>query len=174
MVDSQLTLDEQLSALKLEALDEFSRLAMDGARHALADTANPLRLNFFSTAMRILYDHMMNTLAPIKEVTQSQWFVAEKIDGTPTRGQLSVFAIQGGLGDAFVKDVLSVDVAPLRKRLVGAVDDLNKHIHGREDTICLDEAEQDVAARATAEAFGHFLEVYHDCRSIVDSRSSYH
>src|SRR5438067_975916 len=111
----------QLEDLNRQALDEFSRLAISGARCALVDLENPLRLNFFSTAIRILFEHMMGTLAPINQVNQSGWFVAEKPDGLPTRWQRVVFAIQGGLTDEFVTNALSVDVQPLRKRLLTAV-----------------------------------------------------
>ncbi|MGD5639523.1 hypothetical protein QUT17_22555, partial [Xanthomonas citri pv. citri] len=78
-------LNNQLDALKPKAIDAFSRSAIAGAQHALADLANPLRLNFFSTAMRILFEHMIGTLAPIAEVTQSEWFVSERTDNVPTR-----------------------------------------------------------------------------------------
>jgi hypothetical protein len=49
----------QLADLEKQALDEFSRLTIAGARSALVDIENPLRLNFFSAAMRILFEHMM-------------------------------------------------------------------------------------------------------------------
>jgi Predicted pPIWI-associating nuclease len=167
MIATKLSLEEQLSALKPRALDEFCRTVIDGARHALADAANPLRFTFFSTAMRILFEHMMGTLAPIEQVKQSAWFVPDKRDGTPTRRQRIVFAIQGGLADTFVKETLAVDVAPLHARLVRAVDELSKQVHGREDTVIRDMAEQDVAARAIIEELAGFLEAYHDCRSAI-------
>ena len=44
----------QLEDLNRQALDEFSRLAISGARCALVDLENPLRLNFFSTAIHSL------------------------------------------------------------------------------------------------------------------------
>ncbi len=65
---SKSSLDEQLIALKHKVFDTFSRLAIEGAQHALATTDNPLRLNFFSTAMRILFEPMMDPLAPAEQV----------------------------------------------------------------------------------------------------------
>jgi hypothetical protein len=164
---SEPTLDEQLSALTPKALDAFSGIVIEGARHALADTANPLRLNFFSTAMRILFEHLMATLAPDEQVMQCPWFVAEKEDGMPTRRQRITFAIQGGLADVFVKDSLAIDVDPFRRRLIQAVDNLSRHVHSRRDTVTLDVAQQDTAARAAVEALGTFLEAYHQCRSTI-------
>src|SRR5690349_364285 len=128
-------LNDQLTALKPKALDDFSRTTLTGAQHALADIANPLRLNFFSTAMRILFEHMIGTLAPVDQVVQSEWFVSEREDKLPTRWQRIVFAIQGGLSDDFVKNALQLDITPLRRKLIKAVDNLSKHVHGREDTI---------------------------------------
>jgi hypothetical protein len=160
-------LTNQLDALKPKAIDAFSRSAITGAQHALVDMGNPLRLNFFSTAMRILFEHMIGTLAPIAEVTQSEWFVSERPENVPTRWQRIVFAIQGGMTDDFVKNMLQIDTAPLRQKLIKAVDNLSKHVHGREDTIVEGNDEQDVAASAAIEALGQFLDVYHECRTTI-------
>jgi hypothetical protein len=159
--------NDQLDALKPKAIDAFSRSAIAGAQHALADMANPLRLNFFSTAMRILFEHMIGTLAPVEEVKQSKWFVAERPDNVPTRWQRIVFAIQGGMTDSFVKGSLQIDTMPLRQKLIKAVDNLSKHVHGREDTIIEGNDEQDAAASAAIEALGTFLDTYHECRSTI-------
>jgi Predicted pPIWI-associating nuclease len=161
------TLDERLSALKHKVVDAFSVVTLDGAQHALADTANPLRLNCFSTALRILFEHMMGTLAPDDQIVRSSWFKPARQDGKPTRAQRIVFAIQGGLSDAFVKDSLGIDIHPLRKRLLTAVDDLSKHVHGREDTIITDVEDQDNAARMAIEALENFLAIFHECRSAI-------
>jgi hypothetical protein len=160
-------LDDQLAALKPKALDEFSRTTITGAQHALKDADNPLRLNFFSTAMRILFEHMMGALAPVEEVKQSAWFVPERDDKIPTRWQRIVFAIQGGLSDEFVKDTLALDIAPLRQKLIKAIDNLSKHVHGREETIITARDEQDAAASRAIEALGQFLDAYHECRKII-------
>ena len=75
-----MTLDDQLSALLPKAIDPFSRSAIEGAQHALVDTANPLRLNRFCTAMRILIEYMIGTLAPVDQVIKTEWFAAERPD----------------------------------------------------------------------------------------------
>jgi hypothetical protein len=160
-------LNDQLAALKPKAIDDFSRTTITGAQHALADAANPLRLNFFSTAMRILFEHIMGTLAPVDQVVQTEWFVSEREGNAPTRGQRIVFAIQGGLSDEFVKDTLQIEIAPIRQRLIKAVDNLSKHVHGREDTIIEGHDEQDAAASGAIEALANFLDTYHECRSTI-------
>lgn len=85
----------------------------------------------------------------------------------PTRWQRIIFAIQGGLSDDFVKNTLQLDVAPIRKRLIKAVDNLSKHVHGREDTIIEGRDEQDVVASGAIESLGAFLDTYHECRTTI-------
>lgn len=161
------TLDEQLAALKLKAIDDFSKSCLEGAQRALRDRENPLRLNLFSTAMRILFEHMMDTMAPIDEVVRSPWFKPEKDDGKPTRGQRIVYAIQGGLSEDFVRDNLKVDPAPLRKRLLAAVDECSKQVHAREYTVIADLDRQDVIAAATIAAVSDLLDAVHFCRRAI-------
>ncbi len=102
------TLTETVTALRSKVNDQFSVRAIEGAHHADGHE-NPLRLNFFSTAIRILFEHLMDTLSPEEEVVKTSWFRAERDDGKPNRGQRILFAIQGGLSDAFVKEELEVD-----------------------------------------------------------------
>ncbi|CCD90971.1 conserved hypothetical protein [Bradyrhizobium sp. ORS 375] len=160
-------LNDQLAALKPKVLDDFSRTAITGAQHALCDHENPLRLNFFSTAMRILFEHMMDALAPVEQVVQADWFVSEREGNVPTRAQRILFAVQGGLSSDFVKDTLGIEIAPIRQRLIKAVDNLSKHVHGREDTIIERRDEQDAAASRTIEALGNFIDTYRECRTTI-------
>jgi len=57
--------------------------------------------------------------------------------------------------------------AGLRKRLLGAVDELSKHVHGREKTIIRDPSEQDTVVAQTVAAMGAFLDALHECRQAV-------
>lgn len=158
---------QQLETLKPKAIDDFSRSCLEAARRAMDDRENPLRLNFFSTAMRILFEHMMDTLAPIEDVMRSAWFKPEKDDGKPTRGQRIIYAIQGGLSEDFVTEKLEVDPAPLRKRLLAAVDECSKHVHGREYSMISDPDHQDALATATIAAVGSLLDAIPFCRAAV-------
>jgi hypothetical protein len=167
MTVTGLGLDEALAALKPKAIDRFSRWAVKGAQHALADVQNPLRLNFFSTAMRILFEHIMDTLSPEDQVVHTSWFKPERPDGKPTRWQRATFAVQGGLSEAFVRDELKVDLRPLRQRLLGSVDELSKHVHGRQTTIVREQNEQDAVAQRTVAAMSAFLDALHECRDAV-------
>jgi hypothetical protein len=157
-----------VASLKQKTVDQFSRYAIDGAERALSDETNPLRLNFFSTAMRILFEHMMDTLAPRDQVIQSQWFRRKEGErDKPNRSERILFAIQGGLSEEFVQQELHIDTLPLRKRLLNTVDELSKHIHGRENTIELDSRAQDEVAAATLAAMGAFLDTMRECRAAV-------
>jgi len=167
MEQAQPTLDEAVASLRKKAIDRFSALAVKGAQHALADRQNPLRLNFFSTAMRILFEHVMDTLSPLDQVVQATWFKPEQPNGRPTRWQRAMFAVQGGLSEDFVTTTLNVGIAPLRQRLLSAVDELSKHVHGRENTVVRQIDEQDAVAADTLSAMEGFLKALHDCREAV-------
>jgi hypothetical protein len=60
-----------------------------------------------------------------------------------------------------VKDALALDITPLRQKLIKAVDNLGKHVHGREDTIIPARDEQEAAASRAIEALGQFLDTYY-------------
>jgi len=161
------TLDEQMTALKAKAPDDFSRSCLEGACRALEDRENPLRLNFFSTAMRILFEHLIETLAPSDAVKRSCWYRPERDDGNPTRGQRITYAIQGGLTEEFVTGQLHVDPQPLRKRLLEAVDQCSAQVHGREYTLITDPGEQDAAAAGTTVAVCAMLDAIHRRRAAI-------
>jgi hypothetical protein len=66
-----------------------------------------------------------------------------------------------------VQTTLNVDVASLRTRLLKAVDELSKHVHGRENTLVLDRSEQDSVVAAAVASMTSFLNALWDCRSAV-------
>jgi hypothetical protein len=165
--ESQTALNKDVTALRPKLIDQFSSWAVEGALRALADNDNPLRLSFFSIAMRILFEHIMDTLSPENQVVRTPWFKSESPEGKPTRWQRVMFAIQGGLSETFVKGELKVDLPPLRKRLLDSIDELSKHVHGREQTIVRDQSEQDVVVRRTVAAMAAFLDALHECRDAV-------
>jgi hypothetical protein len=167
MVCTESSLSEQFAALEAKAIDQFSRMAIEGARHALADCENPLRLNFFSNAMRIMFEHMTDTLSPTDMVSRSSWFTVEREDGKPTRKQCIVFAIQGGFSDAFMTDELHVDPLPLRHRLVTMFKVLSEQVHAGENTIIQSLSDQNLKACSILAAMAEFLDAVHECRAAV-------
>jgi len=161
------TLDDRIIALKTRAADDYSQACLEGARRALTDHDNPLRLNFFATAMRILFEHMMETLAPNDDVARTSWFKPEQKSGKPTRGQRVVYAIQGGLTETFVTQELRVDPRPLRKRLLEAFDACSNRVHEREHNVIADPGEQDAVAEAILAALASLFDAIRDCRAAV-------
>lgn len=159
--------DDSIDGIRAKVADQFSRQVIEGAAHALHSKGNPLRLTFFSTAMRMLFEHLMDTLAPSDRVRDCVWFQAQTENGRPTRRQRIMYAIQGGLTDEFVKEELDVDPEPLRKALLAAIDALSKHIHGRETSIINERAEQDAFAEATLAEMEAFLDAMRACRDAV-------
>jgi hypothetical protein len=160
-------MNDMLEALKAKVGDDFSHATIDAAGRALADTANPLRANFFATAMRILYEHTMGVLAPQVEVKDCAWFKAERDDGEPTRVQRIKYSIHGGFSEEFVSEKLNVDPAALSKRFIGAVDELSKHVHGRANTVITDKAEQDAFAVETLQAMAEFFDAATEARAAI-------
>jgi hypothetical protein len=167
MTNKVAMLHDEVAALKPKVIGHFSRWAVEGAQRALADSENPLRLNFFSTAMRILFEHIMDALSPEDQVVAAPWFKPDRSNGKPTRWQRAIFAVQGGLSETFVRDELKVDLPPLRQRLLKSVDELSKHVHGRQHTIIQDRGEQDAGVRRTVAAMSAFLDILHECREAV-------
>ena len=165
----QAGLDGAIAALSSKAVDEFSRTVIQCAERALEDAGNPLRLNFFATAMRILFEHVFEVLSPDAKIVECAWFVAERSNGKPSRSQRIAFAIQGGLSNKFVTDDLKVDSSPLKSRILKTIDRLSRHIHGRQETVVADPTTQDKEATAALSAMNDFLDAITACRrAIVD------
>jgi hypothetical protein len=167
MADDAPPFAKELKALRRHIEDKFSRIVLDGAQHALADIENPLRLNFFSTAMRILFEHTMDIYAPEADVIRAEWFRSERDGGSPTRWQRVRFAIQGGFSEAFITHQLGVDATPIRARLLGAINEMSKHVHGRAETVIRVRTDQDNVIQRTSNAMLEFLTIMHECRNAI-------
>lgn len=162
-------MSEKLEAMKAVAPDPFCVTCLDSAIKVLADEGNVLRVNFYSTAMRIMYEHLANNLSPTDDVMRAPWFQPAKDDGRPTRKQRLIFAVQGGLSDECISDDLGIDIGDIHAKLVKAIDDLSHHIHARESTIVSEVAEQNAIVENTANAMSDFLTLFADCRREIIS-----
>jgi hypothetical protein len=162
-------MSEKLEAMKALAPDPFCVTCLDSAIRVLADEGNVLRVNFYSTAMRIMNEHLANNLSPTDEVMRAPWFQSAKDDGRPTRKQRLIFAVQGGLSDEYISDDLGIDIGDIHAKLVKVVDDLSYHIHARESTIISEVTEQNAIVEATANAMSNFLTLFADCRREIVS-----
>ena len=159
--------DDRIVELRVHVTDSFSLSIIQGAVQAMANRDNPLRLVFFATAMRLLFEQLMDVLAPRDSVRACDWFEPETEDGRPTRRQRIKYAIQGGLADAFVDQELQVDSEPLKAALVKAIDGLSRHVHARENTVVTDHAEQDRFALSILADMEEFQATARDCRDAL-------
>lgn len=161
------TLDVRLSALGPLAPDDFFRITIEGAASVLRDSANPLRLQLFSTAIRMLFEHVMGTLAPDEEVEACSWYKPIEGQAKPVRAQRIQYWLQGGLTDTYLQAELGLEPDGLRRRLLKAFNGLSKHVHVRANTLMRDQGEQQSEAQATVEAVEELLHAYHDCREAL-------
>ena len=159
--------EDRLRALLPRAIDPFSRGVMDGAARVLADRANPVRLNLFAVAMRMMFEHLMDHLAPDAEVEACGWYKPMKGHKKPVRSQAIQYCLQGGFDDHFLRRELRLDPAPLRKRLMSAFNKLSKHVHGRKNTVVTDLVRQDTEANVVLTAVDQMLTAYHGCRAAL-------
>lgn len=157
--------EDGLAALEALAVDDFSKRVIKGAARVLADRENPLRLNLFATASRMLLEHLMGTLAPQDQVEACWWYEPEQDTDKPTRAQRIRYCLRGGLRDEFMHDELGVDCKPLEARLVRAYGQLSKHVHGRAETVVDDAGPQDEEAQKIVSAISEFLTGYHEARA---------
>ncbi|MFN3625986.1 MAG: hypothetical protein ACK4TP_18275 [Hyphomicrobium sp.] len=160
-------LADRLMMLAPLAPDDFFRNTLEGAASVLRDVANPLRLNLFSTAIRMLFEHVMGALAPDADVEACRWYAPAKGQDKPVRAQRIRYWLQGGLEDKWLKDELGLETEPLRKRLLEAFNGLSKHVHGRAQTLVRDPGEQEAEAAATVAAVEELFHAYHDCRTAL-------
>lgn len=62
---------------------------------------------------------------------------------------------------------LLFDLLPLRSRLLDAVNELSKHVHGRENPLIRDQSAQHDFMERTTEAMEAFVDSLHACRNAV-------
>lgn len=87
--------EDRLAALAPLAPDDFFRITIEGAASVLRDRGNPLRLNLFSTAIRMLFEHVMGTLAPDAEVEACAWYKPIEGQAKPVRAQRIQYWLKG-------------------------------------------------------------------------------
>ncbi|MCA0930162.1 pPIWI-associating nuclease domain-containing protein [Ruegeria profundi] len=158
------TLEQRLIGLKAIAPDPFVHVTLEGAAGVLGDTNNPLRLNLFSTSVRMLFEHIMGPLAPKEEVVNCSWYEPVPNTNGPVRAQRIQYWLQGGLSDEYVTEEFQLKPQEMRARLVKAFNNLSKHVHGRSDTLIVDIAAQEAEAKATLDAVEELLTTYHESR----------
>lgn len=155
------------SALK----EGFERQLYEASLRNLGDHANPLRINNFAYSMRELVRHVLGRLGPDEQVRRCSWFALED-SAKPemiTRKQRAVYAIQGGLSDEYVREVLGVDANAMHSTLANVIKRLSKFTHIEEKVFDLPAAEVDATSKDMEDAVVALIEAISECRRKVVS-----
>lgn len=154
--------------IKAGLATEFERGLFDAALANLADIANPLRLNNFAYAIRELSRHVLQRLAPDERVRACSWYKEEPVaPRRVSRRQRTTYAVQGGLTDTYVVDVLGIDVGSLHAQLLGVINNLSKFTHIEAVTFASPASEVD---RMTDEVLNALADLFHlieECKAEV-------
>ncbi|MGB4074538.1 hypothetical protein [Pseudomonas sp.] len=143
----------------------FERELFTAALNNLADSSNPLRLNNFAYAMRELTRHVLHRLAPDESVRKCRWYRDESNGkNEPTRRQRACYAVQGGLSDEYVQDILGLEVAEMHSRLSKAIRALSKLTHIEESVFALPEEVVQALSDDTVEAVAGLCNAILECR----------
>lgn len=155
--------------------DGFERELYQAAHQNLADINNPLRLNNFACAMRELVRHLLKRLGPDNSVLACSWYKNEtnKPLGI-SRRQRANYAVQGGLSDEYVSEVLELDTTEIKSDLVKAIDGLSKYTHIEPEIFGATPAEAEAIKNEIEDAVVNFLHTMNQCRELIGSAVSHH
>ena len=154
---------------------DFEQQLYKAAHQNLADNQNPLRLSNFAYAMRELVRHMLERLAPTEAVTACSWYQNEttKADGV-TRRQRAYYAVQGGLSNEYVQNVLGLKTQGIHQTLIKAIDRLSKFTHIQPEVFSVSAEEIDILANQTEQAVEDLILAISECRKQVASALWHH
>lgn len=134
-------------------------------------TDNPLRFNAFAFSLRELLRHVMDRLAPDASVKECRWFAQDPSieDGRLTRFQRFKYAVQRGLDDAFVADVLNFSVIDYWPEVRASIDSLSKLTHVGPNTFGLGAEEVKMQADGMIEALWTIFAAIEELSSELES-----
>ena len=109
---------------------------LDACLRNLADVENPLRLSNFSYSLRELIREVLSHRAPDENIKKCVWFVPEEnAKNGVTRLQRVKYAIQGGLPDKLLDEVMTALVVDTSKKVRNQVDRLSEFTHITEQVL---------------------------------------
>lgn len=137
----------------------------------LEDKTNKLRFNNFSYSIRELTRHVLKRLAPDENVIACSWFSYDDPEKEQiTRAQRIKYAVQAGLSDKYIIEVLKIDIKSISKKIIEAIGKLSKYTHVNEDTFDLSEDEVDRLADNVMDAvILLFTTIDQCCNLIIDN-----
>lgn len=147
----------------------FEKKLLNASLKNLSDNSNKFHFNNFAYGIRELSRHVLDGLAPLKEVEACPWY--KNITGK--KGQLSrseriKYAIQGGLPDKVVSKIFNLEKES--KAVLKAIDILNTYTHVNEKTFDLKESEVLSLSHRVVDAFSNFVNVIEKCRERLISK----
>ncbi|WP_028299041.1 hypothetical protein [Oceanospirillum beijerinckii] len=131
----------------------------------------PIRFNNFAYAMREIIRHLTHRLAPEEQIKKCKWFKPEPNSSNGiSRAHRIRYAIQGGLSDYYLKNILEVDnIGPTIKELVKANESLSKYTHIGETTFGMPDDDVKRLAIECLKAVNYFTRHIEECRcSIIE------
>ncbi len=160
-----------LIEIENELLPGFEKELFCAALKNLSDKTNPLRLNNYAYAIRELTRHVLHRLAPDENVIRCSWYKNEtdKANGI-TRKQRSYYAVQGGLANSYIEDVLGLELKNIHNRLIKSINKLSKFTHVEPHVFNLPEEEIEHLVNETTRAFYEFLISIGECREAIVGR----
>ena len=150
---------------------DFEKRLFGALLDNLAAPDSPIRFNNFSYAFRELVRVVLARLAPDSEIVQCAWYTNElNHENGVTRAQRIKYAIQGGLADQYVDEVLRVEVRPAQSALSKLVKLLSAYTHISEGTFNLeDKAVKENVHHCLEDALALFERIEECRRSIQQS-----
>lgn len=147
----------------------FEKRLLTASLKNLSDSSNKLHFNNFAYGIRELSRHVLERLAPLKEVVACIWY--KNITGK--KGQLSrseriKYAIQGGLSDKYVSTIFSLEKES--KSVLKTIDLLNTYTHVNAKTFDLNESEVAKLSETVVDAFSRFVHAIQKCRERLISK----
>lgn len=153
----------------------FEKELADTSIAQLDDINNKLRFNNFAYSLRELSRHILQRLAPDDKVKGALWFypVDKNNPDMIARTQRMKYAIQKGLSDDYVLDILGIDVDEPIHELKDSIDTLSKYTHVNPETFDCTPAEVDRLVDIVCNAFINFVDCINSSRErLIDDIES--
>jgi len=171
-----MNIDEFKIEIEKRLSSDFEHDLFNAALYNLNDVHNKLRFNNFAYSLRELTRHILARLAPDKNVLNTAWFVPTTSEKPKqiTRKQRIKYAIQGGLLDDYVTDILSIDVGEIGKKVNDSIDLLSKYTHVNPESFYIKEDTIREFSKGVIEAVLLLFQTIDESRSLLTNELEAH
>lgn len=154
----------------------FEKDLYQAALNNLSDKGNPLRFNNFAYTMREIITLILSRYSSDEDILKCGWYINETdSDNGVTRAQRAKYAIQGGLSDERVFELLELDeedqnyVREKLKTFTKLFRELNEHTHLREKRFDIGDSKCEDLALSVMRIVNDILVLVEDMRSQIIS-----